>query len=125
MKKGGRLILSTPNESYFLKQLSRLIPKKIISKFRQEQKWLYMRRYWQAQAESTHVSVQTPSQLKKALSETGFKNIELRRGSVLFGGDWLDRRPFLFSLAIMLDALLPKSAGYFGSDVIICANNSD
>ncbi|MEK6807810.1 MAG: class I SAM-dependent methyltransferase [Nanoarchaeota archaeon] len=125
LKKDGALILSTPNENHFLKQLSKAVPKKIISAFRNEQKWLHMRRYWQDQAESTHVSVQTPSQLKKALAETGFINIELRRGGVLFGGPWLDKRPFLFSLAIMLDALLPKSIGYFGSDVIIKANSPD
>ena len=123
LKEGGVLILSTPNEDYFLKRLVGILPGKFLKKIREEQDWC-VKRYahaYKSSIKTTHFSVQTYKNLLNILKNKGFKIESARRGALLYGGEWVDARPVFFTLLILLELFIPKNWLGFGSNIIIKA----
>jgi len=95
LKRGGKLFVSTPIEDNYLK------------KFRFFKETVKNKKDFEL-FEEEHTSVLRVNELKRLLVDCGFKLEFLRRGSLFYGGEWLDSRLVMFIFMLLVDCVLPK-----------------
>ncbi|MBU2633766.1 MAG: class I SAM-dependent methyltransferase, partial [Nanoarchaeota archaeon] len=105
LKKDGILILSTPNKKYLFKDIY-----KFVRKFKKIEK--------EQDEDFEHINVISYLELKHLLRKNGFKIIDKRRTSLVFGDYYLDR---FFVILLFLDSLFPKKMMYAGNGMVIAA----
>lgn len=109
LKIGGKIIITTPNESHVFKQMFRFMPSFIRRNVKKEQDWCYQRHGIDSlELFHSHISTQRKRQLKKILKESGFKIIKFTRSPLIYGGKWIDERPLLFAGLLFIDGIIPK-----------------
>jgi len=87
LKSGGILILTTPNDTSIIKRISNFIKRK--------------KDYHGIN--DGHVSVKGVNEWKRILKKTGFKNIKIYRGALVYGGNKINKHPVIFALIVLLD----------------------
>ena len=106
---GGKIIMTTPNQSHLFKRMFRFMPMSIRKNIIKEQNWCYERHGIDTtNLFHSHVSTQTYNQLKILFKKSGFKIIRATRSPLIYGGNWIDKRPLLFSMLLFLDGIIPK-----------------
>lgn len=120
LKKDGALILSTPNDANHFRKLFAALPGGYQAGIKNDQEWQYNKYNYHDKIE-VDVNIQTAESLLELLTANGFKIDQARRGSLVYGGEWLDRRRGLFAATILGDWLLPKTALNFSWDIVLKA----
>jgi len=109
LKEKGILVISTPNESNLPRTIVRkILPKKIEKKLRKkfEENSLLVK---DEAGFEFHISLQSFKSLCNLLKKNGFKIEKFSRGSILYGGEWIDRNSILLSCLMFFDSIIPKS----------------
>ncbi|MCA9371288.1 class I SAM-dependent methyltransferase [Candidatus Woesebacteria bacterium] len=108
IKKGGFLILSTPNSKNFIKYPFLFLKKYITNKNNEiVAKYLTKKEEtFKLAEEEQHLYIFSHNELKQALMHVGFSKVFSLRGAVVFGGPFLDNHPLLFAATIVLDVFL-------------------
>jgi 2-polyprenyl-3-methyl-5-hydroxy-6-metoxy-1,4-benzoquinol methylase len=114
LKKGGTLILSTPNEGYIMKSVLNLLPKGLNNQISNQRELDFSRHgesshvdahVWDHEA---HISVMTYQKLAELVVKSGLK-VEVVEGSSFFGGSrFISNSPFLLGAAILADSVVDK-----------------
>jgi 2-polyprenyl-3-methyl-5-hydroxy-6-metoxy-1,4-benzoquinol methylase len=106
LTKNSFIIATTPNNKNIIKYPF-LFLKKRISKVNIEGATRTLTEEEKGfKSEEQHIHVFGPMELRESLKKAGFNNIKQFRGSLVFGGEWFDTKPILFSLVVILDKLL-------------------
>lgn len=113
LNPGGVLILSTPNDSYFLKGFYNLL----VKIKRKELKSVDKVKSQYGEIE-THVNLMKFSQLKKKLEKFGFEIVDKERTMIMFGAGYME--PF-YGILAFLDQLFPKKITYLGCGYVVLA----
>ncbi len=114
MKPKSRLIISSPNNKYLLKDLYALVRKvrgehiKTIAEHKHEQDSKF----------DEHINVMSYPEFKKKLEKHGFEIMDKRRFMIHFGAKYLD--PF-YAFVAFVDWILPKKVMYLGSGYVVLA----
>jgi len=113
LRKGGYLIISTPNKNNTLKYF---IPFRKKTKMRIEEpdkikggdaiSGNLFNFHVVEKEEDKHWSVMTLEEIKTLLKKTGFNIIKIQRGPLVYGGSFFDNHPLLTSLLNVFDELL-------------------
>ncbi|MBU2652709.1 MAG: class I SAM-dependent methyltransferase [Bacteroidetes bacterium] len=109
LKESGAAIISTPNKSNFFRTVFRKFPTKARENIYKQNLWMEERNAKKFQEAEFHPSYIEAGRLRKMIEDSGLKIEKWQRGTLVYGGEWLDRHPFLFSCTIFLDSCLPKS----------------
>ncbi|MBI4536548.1 MAG: class I SAM-dependent methyltransferase [candidate division NC10 bacterium] len=91
VKPGGMAILTTPNESSWVKALARVVHRGAPRPIEDDQ---------------VHISTKGFREWRRLAAEAGFWVTAARRGALLFGGPKYNRHPALFALILLIDRLL-------------------
>lgn len=131
LKKGGILILSTPNEDYLLNKISKYLPPFFLKRLEKSREADFSRHgsayqitpeVWDKHA---HISVFGYPKWVEIFKQSGLE-IEAVEGSCIFGGSrFISERPFLLGLAIIFDFLIDKIPlkPYFQMSMILKLKN--
>jgi ubiquinone/menaquinone biosynthesis C-methylase UbiE len=115
LKKGGVLVLTTPNPDYLLGKIARLLPRKVKDMLNEEQQWHLKRISPELSTfewEKGHISIMSLKSWEKLIERAGLK-IDKIRGSAIFGGHaWLDKHSLVLGIIIVLDSLVSVLVGF-------------
>ena len=101
LKFRGVAIITTPNSDNIIK---RMYPKGATTKFETEQQWCAQRHGGLA-SKLGHVSEKSLNYWKRLCNDNGLRIETVKRGSLTYGGPYIDRHPVLFALMLMIDSL--------------------
>ncbi len=114
LKKGGHLILTTPNEGYIMKHVEKILPKGLMSSIEKEREIDFTRHGASSKVDAhvwdheAHISLMTFNYLASIARKVGF-NISGVEGSSFYGGSrFISDKPFLLGSAILADSILDK-----------------
>ncbi|MBN1940989.1 MAG: methyltransferase [Candidatus Diapherotrites archaeon] len=107
LKKGGTLILTTPNDRYLPKRIFYKLgfgraKEKMAAQIREE-------RLPQDWTDLQHTDLLNAKKLEQMLENAGFLVEKKLRGTITYGGAWLDNNKPLFLFLQFLDWILPKT----------------
>lgn len=125
LKENGAAIISTPNKGNFFRAVFKKFPTKVRENIYKQNIWMEERNVKKSQGAEFHPSYIEAGRLKKKIEDSGLKIEKWHRGSLIYGGEWLDRHSFLFSCTIFLDSCLPKSMINLGWDIVLKARKVD
>ncbi len=100
LKKGGFLVLSTPNAHNPVVDVAQKL-KEVLGKVERKKSAVG----WQGKYPG-HISTMSVAQLKELVTRNGFRTVNLKRGSILYGSNNLDRHPVISALIIIFDRIL-------------------
>jgi len=101
LKNGGILVLSTPNAYNPLLDIARKVKNFFFSKNDKPKSAVE----WHGKYPG-HISTMSVTQLCKLFQRNGFKVVDLKRGSILYGSHSLDKHPVISAFIIIFDVIL-------------------
>lgn len=117
---GGCLILSSPNKTYFLKELYKKLPKKFQEKYVD----VNDKRFGMVEFDVGHISVCSYREISSMVKNNGLIMERGMRGAPFYGGTNIDRSRPLVCLYVLTDMILPNKP-YFGWEFVIKARKQN
>jgi SAM-dependent methyltransferase len=103
IRKGGLLIMSTPNKDYPLASMLGKW-KSMLEQGNDEWELAVVGR--RSEMQKQHISVRGLAEWKSLLERSGFLIESVHRGALLYGSPFLDEHPLLFGTIVILDSFL-------------------
>ncbi len=122
LEPGGCAILSTPNKSNIFREVFKRLPASLKRQTYSANRWMEERRLGYGEEEPDpdfHQSYMGVGALREIVERGRLCIEKWERGSLVYGGEWLDRHALLFAVMVFLDAILPKRILPFGWDTVL------
>lgn len=126
-KPGGVLALTTPNAGNKLHKLRKFLPRSFRRKakeWRQLQHEIDIERKGAGGVNLPHVSELSAKEWCEKCRKAGFEIVEVRRGSLLYGDPYLEGRPAIWALSVIMDSFLDRITNDWSWQVLIKAKKA-